>query len=245
MMMALTTIQVVGAVLNHFWGERAGALVEGFFGGLISSTATTASLAKKSKLDARKDTSFEVVAFLTATTAMLFEGMALLLTGSPELHFSLLLIFMGPLFTSVFLIYRRSRKIKTTKLHLTPEIFRIWPTAKLAIFIVSILAVSKFLQNTLGQKGLLYFTFLVSLFEIHGSIIANLQLHDSGFISVPLLGSLFTISIAASYLSKLFLISTLGSRALRAQIAKVTALLLTSLFLSWLIFRFQTLSYGG
>ncbi len=91
------------------------------------------------------------------------------------------------------------------------------------------------MQNIFGQSGLLILTFLVSLFEIHGSVIANVQLHDSGAINVGFLRGLLVISVAASYLSKLFLLYTLGSRPLRAQAAKGTGLLFLSLIASWLV----------
>lgn len=49
MILALAIIQVLGSALAQYLGTRTGAILTGFFGGLISSTATTASLAKKAK----------------------------------------------------------------------------------------------------------------------------------------------------------------------------------------------------
>src|SRR5512134_1695299 len=45
---ALSFIQVFGAVMIQLLGGRRGSIMTGFFGGLISSTATTVSLARKS-----------------------------------------------------------------------------------------------------------------------------------------------------------------------------------------------------
>ena len=109
------------------------------------------------------------------------------------------------------------------------------PFLKLAIFIVFILISSKLLQNIFGQTGLLVLTFLVSLFEIHGSIITNVQLYESGTVTIGVLGHLIAISIVASYLSKIFLISTFGNGRLRSSAIMSTTLLFLALSVSWII----------
>lgn len=238
MLFALTLIQVMGTAMARVLGARAGAILTGFLGGLISSTATTAALAKRSKNSTKKDVTTEILTFLSATAAMLFEGLALLLSGTTQFHLALLLIFLGPLLMSGVLIYRHSNKRGRQTPNIDSKTFRILPILKLTAFIVGILILSKFLQNQFGQTGLVILTFLVSLFEIHGSVIANVQLHDSGGIGVQLLGGLLAISILASYLSKLFLIYTLGSRSLGGQALKNTLLLIFSMLLSWVLFRF-------
>jgi hypothetical protein len=76
---------------------------------------------------------------------------------------------------------------------------------------------------------------LVSLFEIHGSVISNVQLHELGGISEFFLSSLLAVSVIASYLSKLFLIWTLGSVPLRSIAIKCTFFLFSTLAISWVI----------
>lgn len=235
MIFALTLIQVMGAALASALGTKGGSILTGFLGGLISSTATTASLAKRSKSDHRHGASTEILTFLAATVAMLFEGFALLLSGTREFHFGLSLIFFGPILLTGFLIYRHSSKLENRPLTIDPEPFRLLPILKLGVFILLVLALSKVLQNMFGQAGLVALTFLVSLFEIHGSIIANVQLHETGQAGVRLLGNLLAVSIFASYLSKLLLISTPGSQSLKAEATKSTLFLLMSLLLSWWI----------
>ncbi len=235
MILALAMIQALGTAMAQYLGTRTGALVTGFFGGLISSTATMASLARKSKVSDKVHSAGEVLTFLSATGAMLFEGIVLVITGSSEVHFSNLLIFIGPILTTVALIFVQYRKASDRSDDLPNAAFLIFPILKLSVFIVIILSVSKIFQTLFGQNGLLVVTSLVSLFEIHGSIIANVQLHELGTVGGRLLCSLLAISIVASYISKLFLISTLGSRALRSQVFKNTAFLFLSLATSWLI----------
>ncbi len=244
MVFALAFIQIFGVFMNRTFGLRMGAILTGFFGGLVSSTATTASLARKSKTNnvensietkSNNSESNEILIFLSATSAMLIEGLTIVLTGTMQLHFSVLIVFVGPLVATVIMIWFYSQKIISKRtLHVeTP--FDVLPILKLSFFIISILVISKILQNFFGQKGLMILTFLVSLFEIHGSVIANVQLHESNGVSVQLLGHLVAISILASYLSKIFLIWTLGDINLRSQALKCTAFLFLTLLLSWYV----------
>jgi hypothetical protein len=59
-------------------------------------------------------------------------------------------------------------------------------------------------------------------------------MHDNGTTAVGVLGNLLAISIVASYVSKLFLISTLGGKELKAKTLKSTLILFAALLLSWL-----------
>ena len=238
MVFALAFIQAFGIAMIQILGNRKGAILTGFFGGLISSTATTVSLARKSKESIKENVGKETLTFLSATLAMLIEGIVLLLVGTTDIHLSLLLIFIGPILTTALIIVLISRKLRHRRLKIEPVKLDILPLLKLAAFIIGILSLSKLLQNVFGQSGLLILTFLVSLFEIHGSVIANIQLHDADAFSVQFLGGLLTISVAASYLSKLFLIQTIGSTALRNKVFKYTAFLFLSLIVSWVIFMF-------
>lgn len=239
MILALAIIQVFGSVIAQYLGVRNGAILTGFFGGLISSTATTATLAKRSKMNT-SDGSAEVLIFLSATGAMLFEGLVLVVAGTSIVHFSHVLIFLGPIFATIGMIVMQYRKKRDHKPSSDHAAFQLLPILKLSIFIVIILSVSKIFQNLFGQNGLLVLTSLVSLFEIHGSVIANVQLHESGSVSVNLLCGLLAISVVASYLSKLFLISTLGSPGLRSHAIRSTLLLFGSLGISWLAAIFMT-----
>lgn len=235
MILALAIIQMLGSGFAQYLGIRAGAILAGFFGGLISSTATTASLARRSKAPGEGLGSGGILTFLSATGAMLLEGLALVIVGTSEVHFSNLLIFIGPMLATLIMMFVQYKKFPDRS-DAPPRVpFLILPILKLSVFIVAILAVSKVFQNLFGQNGLIVITSLVSLFEIHGSVIANVQLHEAGTVSVRLLCSLLAISVVASYLSKLFLIWTLGTPRLRAQTIKSTIFLFISLALSWMI----------
>lgn len=233
MIFALAFIQIFGSVSAQYLGARTGAILTGFFGGLISSTATTASLAKRSK-GLKKPSSDHILTFLSATGAMLFEALVVVIAGTTNIQVSNVIIFIGPIIATIAMISWYYKKQKPHSSHKEASTFHLLPIIKLSLFIIAILSISKISQNIFGQNGLLALTSLVSLFEIHGSIIANVQMHDSGKLSDHFLSSLLAVSIISSCLSKLFLISTLGSATLRNQAIKSTLIVLGSVAASWI-----------
>ena len=232
MIFALTVIQIFGSLLNDYLGSKAGAIMTGFLGGLISSTATTASLTKESSNLPIENFNKSMLIFLSTTLAMLLEALVLVWLGHQSIPYPILICFSGPIITSLVLIAVYSSKSSAVLNSPQPWTFEVWPILKLAIFIVVILMISKLLQLYFGQQGLMVLTFLVSLFEIHGSVISNVQIFESGTINLKVLTSLLTLSIVASYLSKLFLIHTLGHKNLKIKALQSTALLFIALALT-------------
>ncbi len=238
MIFVLAFIQILGSMAIQLLGFRIGAILTGFLGGLVSSTATTATLARNSMLLPNKDASLENLTFLCATLAMLLEALAITVFGTQNFHLHLLIIFFGPILITLLMIIFQARTAELRPFSLENTQINIFPIVKLSAFVIGIITLSKILQNIFGQSGLIGLTFIASLFEIHGSIIANTQLHDTGGITVSFLGGLLSLSITASYISKLFLVATLGSPSLKTRVTQSTLFLFLSLTLSWLIFSF-------
>ncbi len=234
LVLALSLIQVLGDVFLRILGARAGALALGFFGGLISSTALTASLARESKKISDDKEKAASLAYLSATAAMILEAAVLFTTGTSEVHLRILIFFIAPLATVLLLIL--------ISYHRTPPSSQIAPPhdriklgmiLNLASFIVVALGLSKLLQIYFGVHALLPLTYIVSLFEIHGSVIANVQLHNAEVVSLEMLGDLFTLSLLASYTSKFFLVFTLGSSKLKRRILIWSLLIVAATLISW------------
>lgn len=227
----LLFIQVIGSLLLLRYGHKTGALITGFLGGLASSTATTAGLAHRSRTANKPDLTTDTLTFLAATSAMLFEGFTVIFTGVNQLSWSWMIIFLTPILYVLTAIWRISQNETQENVDFTVQNLEIRPVLQLTAFIVIVLSLSKYIQRLIGQNALLLLTFVVSLFEIHGSMIANVQLLNADEISSYFFGLLVTISIFASLISKLFLVKTLGSPALTRQIAKHTFFIFLSLAL--------------
>lgn len=236
LLFALAFIQTFGNLAVHFFGNKAGAILTGFLGGLISSTATTVGLARRSRTEAGEGVTSKLT-FLSATLAMLLEGMSIFLLGTSDRHLSLLAIFLGPIFCITLLLIRFSGQKGLAPVWIEVSQLKIAPILQLTAFIFIFLGISKILENWTGRDGIFALTLVMSLFEVHGSLIGNLQLHDAGAFDVSFLGALLSVSLAAACLSKLGLVFILGSSGLRRFVLKSTALLMLSLGGSFWIFR--------
>lgn len=236
-MLALASVQILGSIMIHFLGSRVGSVLSGFLGGLISSTVTTAHLAKSSRVSQDPSVKSEILIFLAATLAMLIEGLLLIFLGAGEFVGRPSLLLLGPSVISFVLIYLKIKDQKSNFIQKKPwqENVEILPLIKLSAFIIGILSLSKILQNFFGFQALLLLTFLVSLFEVHGSIIANVQLFNNQSLSIHDFGHLLALSVLASYTSKYFIILTLGSAQLKKEVTKLSIILLISLVISWLV----------
>ena len=233
MVLALGVIQFIGGLASRKVGTRVGFIISGFINGLVSSTAFTTALAKKSKDLSLEQVRIESISFLSATLAMLLQGLFLVFIGIVDPPISSLLIFVGPILMTLVLILIRHRKTKLIKEKFSSvPLIDIISLIKLTLFIVGIITISKFLQVQFGGRGLGVLTFLVSLFEIHGSMIANSQLMVKNIISVDEFSFLLGLSICASYIGKIFIILVLGHPFLKKRVLLWTSFILISLALT-------------
>lgn len=238
----LSVIQILSAFLMRFFNRRFGGIALGFLGGLISSTAFTASLSKQSHQSTENEVRLLSLSYLSALLGTALEACGLAFLGASEFHWELGFIFMGPLVVTLLLIVWRARTLR--EVHFTNSsnsALSVTSVIKLSFFILIILAVSKVLQNAVGEYGVFVLTFLVCLFELHGSIIANVQMHEAGDLTVRALGHSIMLGLLASYLAKMTLVILLGRRDLGIRVKKYTVYLVSALLVGWIAFYFSAL----
>ncbi|MBO9666480.1 MAG: DUF4010 domain-containing protein, partial [Bdellovibrio sp.] len=237
LLLLLMVIQILSyTIMTYLKGHKGGFLL-GFLGGLISSTALTASLAKQSHDCSEDEVRLLSLAYLSALLGMVVEGLILVFVGVGEMHWELLWVFAGPILMTVGLLIWRVRKLQEIKFQegaLPP--MGVGALIILGLVVAAFLILSKLLQKTLGQTGQFVLTFLVCLFELHGSIIGNVQLHERNIIDIRTLGNLIALGLFSSYLAKMSLVLFMGSDSLKKRVAKYSLWLMVSLFVGWGIF---------
>lgn len=228
---AVALIQLIGMILLKVLNSHAGVALHGFISGLISSTALTVTLSKKSKYMTQPQREVETLSFLSATLAMLIQGVFLAYITTNDLPWKTWLLFLVPMVTTIALMIRRS--IHTQHIHLPKEEISLkWsPILKLALFICIILSLSSHAKNLMGNLGLQIVTFMISLFEIHGSIVSTTQMFSANKLTPELYSTLISISIFASYFSKLAIIYTTAHKYFKKKATIWVGLVLLSLIL--------------
>lgn len=232
---ALGLVQFLGSSLSRLLDQKSSALFTGFLSGLVSSTATTTAIARKSKSSGPEDAPVESITFLAATLAMLLIAVGILAASEIAISPSVFLIVAGPLFVSVLMIYRQTKSHLKKELSLEHRHFEILEIIKLSIFIIAILLFSKILQKFLNETGITVLTFVVSLFEMHASVISNLQLYNSGTFDLHDFRKLLMISIVASYLAKGAIVAVIGGQSLKRLISKQVAILIGTVLLCFFV----------
>lgn len=234
---ALLIIEVLGVVLVKLLGRRRGLLLMGFLGGLISSTAMTVSLARESEETSTK-TPGALLPFLAAILAMLCEALLLAYLGTSHFPLKLLVIFLSPILFTGVAIAILMRKHLSFPLHVeNGKIIDLVGTVKMVAFIMCVLALSKLAQNVAGPTGLQFLTFIISLFEIHGSVISSTQLYEAQVLDLPSLGHLLTISIVSSYVSKVALILGLANKNFKRYAIGSIIVSLCFVTFGWFLFH--------
>ncbi len=240
LVLVLITIQTLGGVFSQILGSRAGSFLSGFVGGVFSSTAVTASIARQSHKLSDDENRIATLSFLGSILAQMILALAIATIGSPT-HFMDFSLLIGlPIFGTILLTLFRSRKalVQATIPNHRDPLSDLLGIAKLSLFIIAVIGVSKFLQIQFGDSGLSTLTFLVSLFEVHGSIIANIQLSESSTISHATLRGLISIGLFASLVSKLALGLFLGNRFFKRRVAVWSAFLTLWVALGWIAAKY-------
>lgn len=235
---ALSAVQFFGAGLTKVLGHRVGALMSGFIGGLLSSTATTVSIAKDSHEVERSQT-LRIAALQSSILAMLLETVAFLAAAGGVIALEVVHIHLVILISmTVGLLVMLWRRKPQRPYAVPPEgnILDVASTLKLTGFIVLIMAASKAVQIWAGSQGLMLLTFVVSLFEVHGSLISSAQLYASSGIDSAQYEKLVEISLLASYCAKGVLIAAISNSAFRTR--ALLSLLPAFLFLVFHSFGF-------
>lgn len=234
---ALLLIQSLGVLLVRWLGRRHGLFLTGFLAGLISSTALTLALAKQSNHPKRKRPA-ELLPFMAAIFAMLLEALFFSFFGISVFHWQILIIFSGPLIATVITlaIVWRSDLEYTFTLDKEKKI-DLWGTIKLVALLMLILAASNGVQRIAGTEGLMVLTYLVSLFEIHGSVISTTQLYEAQSIDLKNLGTLLSLSLLASYSSKVALVMFIGSGPFKRYVVASVAGAVLMLGMGLVVFR--------
>lgn len=239
LVLVMVTIQTLGGALSRKIGSRAGSFISGFMGGIFSSTAVTAQIARASSKLSDDENRVAALSLLGAILAQLSLALVIAMVSLEGHAPQVLALLLTPILATASLTVLRSKKVKveTSPPETKDPLGELLDIAKLSLIIVLFIALAKLAQSQFGEAGLYALTFLVSLFEVHGSIIANLQLHERGSMSFEILAGLMTLGLIASLVSKLAIVLAIGNRYLRIRMTVWSALLGFSMVAGYFISR--------
>ncbi|TPE43563.1 MgtC/SapB family protein [Pontibacter mangrovi] len=237
MVVLIVGIGLLGYFAYKVFGQRAGTLLGGILGGLISSTATAVSYARRTKGHQNTSTMLAALVIYIASTVSFFRIIAevavvapkTLGTVAPPLAAVLLLML---LLGGAVYFFKGSDADKMPEQGNPAQL----KTALVfgAVYAAVVLATA-FAQDKLGRDGLYIVAVISGLTDVDAITLSASRLMHTGNIEMRSGWRLILVAAMANLVFKAGLVGMLGSRAVFARVALLFALVLAAgLLILWL-----------
>lgn len=220
MVVLIVGISLGGYIVFKFFGQRAGMLLGGILGGVVSSTATTVSQARRSR-DLPEASGMAAIV-ITIASAVVYARLMLLVAvvapgffvaAAPPLS-TLLLVMV--LLASVLWMWNR-KVMFSAPVHGNPSELKVAMVFGLlyALVLFGVAAA----REHFGDRGLFVVAGISGLTDVDAIALSALQLGKNGRVEGALAWKLIVLASLSNLLFKGGAVALLGSPRLRAQIA--------------------------
>ncbi len=235
--LTLATLEFSSYVLTKIVGERRGALVAGFLGGMVSSTAVLISSARQStKIPETWQT--QLCAALMAKLAALAE--VFLIVGL--ISHSLFLRIMWPIGVGIFIgglsliVLARKKYRRNAGMNLKSPLD--WKGVfRLSFMLGAILAMISLAKSILGDQGTFIASFITGFFELHGVSLANATMQSQNYLTLNAASVSILLAVVASLVAKIFISWVINREVFSQILTGVFASMITGIALvAWITF---------
>ncbi|MAZ38775.1 MAG: hypothetical protein CMF49_01520 [Legionellales bacterium] len=224
----LAIMQFGGYIALRIFGFRLGYLVMGFLGGLISSTALFATLARDSKQNNSENYSL-LAAGLAAVAATLLETLVIICITASELAktTAIPILTMVVLSTFIALILAKISPKGNVDLSQLPNPLDFNSVLKLALIIFVMYILVAITRQLAGLKATGLVTFLGGLFESHSVTLANAILFSQSKLTLLAASIFIYLAILSGFVSKFGLIMTIARNKFALRMSGLLSIILT------------------
>jgi uncharacterized membrane protein (DUF4010 family) len=232
----LSTLSFIGYLAIRILGPRRGYLATGFFGGLVSSTATTAALARLGRRDPSQ--TLAMAAGIAIANAVMAIRMIVV---TALFNMKLAIAAAWPLGCAAvaaaalaILLWRRSAAIPShteTKPIEVENPFDIGPALRLAAVLAVVLVLAKFLEERYGENGIQVLAAIAGLVDVDAITLTVARDADTAMAAA--VASLL-IAALANTIFKAVLLGWAGGRLALWGIAVLAAMTLAA-GIAWFI----------
>jgi uncharacterized membrane protein (DUF4010 family) len=174
----ISGISYAGYILIQTIGPKKGIGLTGFLGGLVSSTALTASFTQRSRENQKLSKPF-AFAIVVAWTVMFLRIMVIVAVLNPGLLARLwlpLTVSMAAGLAYSAVLYRMERREPDRKSVGFSNPFELKTALKFAALFSAILLVSAYTQNRFGNTGVLFSGFILGLADVDAVVLSVARL---------------------------------------------------------------------
>ena len=236
MVVLIVGISVGGYIAYKFWGEKTGLALSGILGGLISSTATTVSYARRTAQFAEASSQAATVIMIASTVAtarILVEigavAPAFLRIAGPPL---LIMLFLLALLSAGIWFVVGKERVEMPPQQNPTELKSALVFALLYAIVLLAIAAGK---NYLGSGGLYVIAAFSGLTDMDAISLSTARLVSTGRFDADNGWRLILVALLANVVFKGGIVALLGHRRLFARIAPLYAITLAGgVLLLWL-----------
>ncbi|PZD78633.1 MgtC/SapB family protein [Mesonia sp. K7] len=221
MVVLIVGISVFGYFIYKWLGKKAGLISNGILGGIISSTASTVSFARKSK---KSNSSGKLAAFviLLAVTVslvrVLIEIMVVIPGKFQEIITPIMVLFVFMLMLSVVLFYLISKDRKDEELPEPKNPAQFKSALVFAAIYAAILLIVAYTEKEFGNDGL-YIASAIGGLANKDAITLSLSKMIGGGVETSLGWRLIMTAIISNLFFKVVMVSVLGNKNLTKWIS--------------------------
>lgn len=220
----ISAISLTGYVVLRLLGGKAGIVILGLLGGLVSTTATTLIYARYS----RRQSAFTGLAatIILLSHLTLFIRIAIVVT---VLQLSLLLPMLpwlvGGFVVGLAYVALSYQRLGIDGAHFELPELEVSNPAELktafgfAISFVLVLLLVAWMNDIFSNAGVFIIAFLSGLTDVDAITVSNLRLHSLGAISTSVAVIAVVLAFVANLLFKLGIVFVVGGRGLKAPVA--------------------------
>ena len=229
MVVLISGLSLAGYVSLRFVGQRFGAPLLGFFGGMVSSTATTLIYARHARSNENLG-KLAVVVIMIANLVVLIRLAVVSSLVAPGIAPHLVPVLAGGLVGGSLLTFFWWRRIGAEGEFPMPEMknpTEIRTALTFAALYAVISLISAWLANLSGSSGLYLLAFVSGLTDVDAISISMLRLFDQGKLTPDVTVATIAIAYLSNLLFKFGLMMSIGGRTLArlsAPAAAATAL---------------------
>jgi len=205
LIVVLGSLEFAGYFLTKIFGGKKSAVLLGFLGGMVSSTAVTLSCARASRHDPKGASPF----LLSATSAVLASLLQVLVIVG--LVSSTVLVAIGlPLAAVIGVNVALLAALARQPYGMGPEINLRSPLewrgiVRLSFFFALILGVVALVNRAMGDRGSAVLAFIAGMFELHGITLADTTMYATGVMPLEHARRDILLAVTASLAAKVLL----------------------------------------
>lgn len=229
MVVLISGIGFTGYVLIKILGSRKGIGLTGLLGGLVSSTATTLTFAKRSLAGNGLELSCSLAVLLACSTMFPRVLVEVALVNSSLLPgLSMTLGIMGAAgFIACFVIWKITGREKTEDVPLANP-FSIMPAVKFGLLYAAIVLITRFISITAGDSGVYIVSVLSGMTDVDAITLTMSNLSKNSPDRIHQATVAITLAAFSNTILKFVMAFAIGSRKFRLGVAAGFGVILCS-----------------